>query len=73
MARRLMKARRGIEVVRADVANQFRCEIEAAREERLELRRQIAEKDALIRMLVRGSMAEERVRRYEKSSDDVPF
>jgi len=60
-------------VVRAEVENQFRCELDAGCEYTRELERKVTEKDALIRMLVRGRMAEEKVRQYEKTSDDVPF
>jgi hypothetical protein len=56
-----------------DLIAQLQAEQEAGRMYTLDLQAKLGEREALIRMLVRGFMAEERVRTFEKDSDDVPF
>ena len=56
-----------------DIIDQLRTEAHAGLEYTLELKRKLEDREALITMLVRGFMAEEKLRMYEKDSDDVPF
>jgi len=56
-----------------DLIGQLRAEQEAGRMYTLDLQAKLGEREALIRMLVKGFIAEEKIRMYEKDGDNVPF